>query len=51
MRESMYVFNVMYNGKCIMTISAHTKWEAINKAMYKTNWKYNRSKVTAKKMF
>lgn len=49
--ENTYVFKIYYDKKFISTITAHTKWEAIDRAYYKYffNENLDRKKLKAKK--
>lgn len=33
--ENQYFFKIFYDKVCVLSIVAHTKWEAIDKAYYK----------------
>jgi hypothetical protein len=35
--EEQYYFDVYYGKVCVLSVVAHTKWEAIDKAYYKFN--------------
>lgn len=46
--EATFLFKIYYDKKFVSTITAHTKWEAIDRAFYIYLYKYDRKKITAK---
>lgn len=51
MRENQYTFRVYHGTELLCFIVAHTKWEAVEKAMSQTGWRYDRRKLIAKKVW
>jgi hypothetical protein len=51
MQESKYIFRVYHLEIFICAILAHTKWEAIERAMHQTEWRYERRNLSAKKVW
>lgn len=52
--ESQYYFKIFYNKVCVLSVVAHSKWEAIDKAYYKFIGDMphlDRAKFKAKKIY
>jgi len=47
MQERQYTFKVYHLKQYLFPIVAHTKWEAVEKAMFQTGWKFNRKNIRA----
>jgi hypothetical protein len=50
MTENQYTFRVCHGKELLCFIVAHTKWEAVERAMFQTGWRYDRKKINAKKV-
>lgn len=48
--ENTYVFKIYYDKKFVTTITAHTKWEAIDNAFYRYFYEYDRKKINATRL-
>lgn len=45
--ERTYNFKIYYTNQYLFAIVAHTKWEAIDRAMSRTECKFNRKNISA----